>query len=183
MSISGEVSSWFRRVRERKKKKIPSSICHFYGLYMEYFIESPYGILRTSSWRIRNRTSYIPIKMLLIKSTTLAVFFFSFLLLFRKLSTIFLSDNDINGVILCHSSFRTVVRFSTRRTLPYGFIKLLALQAPINGGKLGAKLKQRCGFWLNIWFSSHVKKFRSRFRLTLYMDAFLALWLAVFFMV
>lgn len=72
--------------------------------------------------------------------------FFPFLLLFRKLSTIFLSDNDINGVILCHSSFRTVARFSTRRTLPYGFNKLPALQVPINGGKLGVKLKQRCGF-------------------------------------
>ena len=49
--------------------------------------------------------------MLLIKSTTQACFFFPFLLLLRKLSTIFLSDNDINGVILFHSSFRTVVRF------------------------------------------------------------------------
>ena len=72
MSISGEVSSWFRRVREIKKNKYPSSICHFYGLYIEYFIESPYGILRPSSWRIRNRKSEIPIKMLLIKSTTQA---------------------------------------------------------------------------------------------------------------
>ena len=152
---------------------------------MEYFIESPYGIVRPSSWRIRNRKSEIPIKMLFIKSTTQAYLpcFFPFLLLFRKLSTIFLSDNDINRVILFHSSFRTVVRFSTRRTLPYGFNKLRALQAPINGGKLGTKLKQRCGFWLNIWFSSHVKKFRSRFRMNLWMDAFLALWLAVFFMV
>ena len=55
--------------------------------------------------------------MLLIKSTTQACFFFPFLLLLRKLSTIFLSDNDINGVILFHSSFRTVVRFFTRKTL------------------------------------------------------------------
>ena len=62
--------------------------------------------------------------MLLIKSTTQACFFFPFLLLLRKLSTIFLSDNDINGVILFHSSFRTVVRFFTRRTLLYGLNKL-----------------------------------------------------------
>ena len=149
MSISGEVSSWFRRVREIKKKQI--------SVINMSFLRAVYGILhrksvRPSSWRIRNWKSEIPIKMLLIKSTTQAYLpcFFPFLLLFRKLSIIFLSDNDINRVILFHSSFRTVVRFSTRRTLPYGFNKLRALQAPINGGKLGTKLKQRCGFWLNI---------------------------------
>lgn len=149
MSISGEVSSLFRRVREIKKKQ--TSVINM------SFLRAVYGILhrksvRPSSWRIRNWKSEIPIKMLLIKSTTQAYLpcFFPFLLLFRKLSIIFLSDNDINRVILFHSSFRTVVRFSTRRTLPYGFNKLRALQAPINGGKLGTKLKQRCGFWLNI---------------------------------
>lgn len=149
MSISGEVSSLFRRVREIKKKQI--------SVINMSFLRAVYGILhrksvRPSSWRIRNWKSEIPIKMLLIKSTTQAYLpcFFPFLLLFRKLSIIFLSDNDINRVILFHSSFRTVVRFSTRRTLPYGFNKLRALQAPINGGKLGTKLKQRCGFWLNI---------------------------------
>ena len=77
---------------------------------------------------------------------TCRVFFFLSTVVSQGLSTIFLSDNDINRVILFHSRFRNVVRFSTRRTLPYGFNKLPALQVPKNGGKLGAKLKQRCGF-------------------------------------
>ena len=32
------------------------------------------------------------------------------------------------------------------------------LQAPIKGRNFGAKLTDLCGFWLDVWFFSHVKK-------------------------
>ena len=37
------------------------------------------------------------------------------------------------------------------------------VQAPIKGGKFGAKLTHLCGFSLDVSFFSHVKKHRSRF--------------------
>ena len=37
------------------------------------------------------------------------------------------------------------------------------VQAPIKGGKFGAKLTHLCGFWLDVSFFSHVRRHRSRF--------------------
>ena len=103
------------------------------------------------------------------KSTTKAVTsrsVFPFPLLFRRQSTVFLIDSETNETIPLH--FRNVFHFFlARKTL---WVKLFslnvceaALQAAIKGGNFGAKITHLCGLWLDVSFSSNVKKHRSRF--------------------
>ena len=83
------------------------------------------------------------------KSTTKAYVSFCFI------------DSELNETIPLH--FWNVFHFLRRKTL---WVKLFslnvceaALKAAIKGGNLGAKLTHLCGFWLDVLFFSHVKKF------------------------
>ena len=91
------------------------------------------------------------------------VLFFSFCCCFA--GSLPFSFSTVKQTIPIH--FRNVLHFFSRKTL---WVKLYslnvceaALQAAIRGGNFGAKLTHLCGFWLDISFSSHVKKHRSRF--------------------
>ena len=83
------------------------------------------------------------------------------------------TSSTVKQTKLFHSNFRDLFHFFTRKTLRENFSRWMSakgrytLQAPIKGGNFGAKLTHLCGFWLDITFSSHVKKHRSRFWLNI----------------